>query len=73
MATDIENERLAGTPGERWMTPRDICDELQIPEQTFYQWRARHLAPRAYRIGRHLRIRRADFNAWLAERSDTSD
>ncbi|WP_425861848.1 helix-turn-helix domain-containing protein [Arthrobacter sp. TWP1-1] len=52
------------------MTPKEICRELQIPEQTFYQWRVKHAGPRAHRIGRHLRISRTDFNAWLATTED---
>jgi excisionase family DNA binding protein len=51
---------------ETWLTPKEICAQLQIPEQTFYQRRAKHVGPRAYRIGRHLRINRSDFVAWLA-------
>ncbi len=55
---------------EEWLTPRDICHELQIPEQTFYQWRVKHAGPRAHRIGRHLRISRTDQNEWLATTED---
>jgi len=55
---------------DEWMTPKEICHELQIPEQTFYQWRVKHAGPRAHRIGRHLRISRTDFNAWLATTED---
>ncbi|MBT2515462.1 AlpA family transcriptional regulator [Arthrobacter sp. ISL-30] len=36
---------------EEWLTPKEICAQLRIPEQTFYQWRVKHLGPRAYRIG----------------------
>jgi excisionase family DNA binding protein len=59
---------VATEPAEEWLTPRDICNQLHIPEQTFYQWRVKHLGPRAYRIGRHLRISRSDFDVWLASR-----
>ena len=55
---------------EEWMSPKEICHELQIPEQTFYQWRVKGIGPHAYRIGRHLRITRSDLDAWLAQRSD---
>ncbi|NVM96128.1 helix-turn-helix domain-containing protein [Arthrobacter wenxiniae] len=55
---------------DEWLTPKEICTLLQIPEQTFYQWRAKGVGPHAYRIGRHLRISRADFEAWLSLRSD---
>lgn len=53
-----------------WLSPAEICHELQIPLQTFYQWRAKGIGPHAYRIGRHLRVSRTDFDAWLALRSD---
>lgn len=55
---------------EQWLTPKDICAQLQIPEATFYQWRVRRVGPRAYRIGRHLRIKRNDFEVWLADRAE---
>ncbi|PYI39516.1 excisionase [Arthrobacter psychrolactophilus] len=53
-----------------WLTPSEICHELQIPLQTFYQWRSRGVGPHAYRIGKHLRVSRADFESWLELRSD---
>lgn len=61
-----ERGRTAETTEETWLTPKDICAQLQIPEQTFYQWRAKRVGPPAYRIGRHLRISHSDFIAWLA-------
>ncbi len=72
MRTTPEASRgAAEAAGEQWLTPKDICMQLQIPEQTFYQWRVKHIGPRAYRIGRHLRISRSDFNAWLSSRLET--
>lgn len=53
-----------------WLSPSEICHELQIPLQTFYQWRAKGIGPHAYKIGRHVRVSRADFEAWLELRSD---
>jgi excisionase family DNA binding protein len=61
-----KRSRSIDTTDETWLTPKEICALLQIPEQTFYQWRAKHVGPRAYRIGRHLRISRSDFVDWLA-------
>jgi excisionase family DNA binding protein len=68
MTTMPEPSNAAEAADEQWLTPKDICTQLQIPEQTFYQWRVKHLGPRAYRIGRHLRISRSDFNLWLSSR-----
>lgn len=54
----------------RWMSPQEVCDELRIPKQTFYQWRARHVAPPAYRFGKLLRIDRAEFEEWLTNHAE---
>jgi len=54
----------------QWLSPAEICRELQIPLQTFYQWRSRGVGPHAYRIGKHLRVSQEDFEAWLSLRSD---
>jgi excisionase family DNA binding protein len=42
-----------------------LAELLDIPERTIYNWRQRGLGPPAYRIGRHLRYRRQDVEAWL--------
>lgn len=52
---------------EEWLSPRDICNILHIPEQTFYQWRVNHQGPRALKVGRHVRVIRSDFETWIAE------
>ncbi|WP_113719018.1 AAA family ATPase [Arthrobacter dokdonensis] len=50
-----------------WLSPRDFCNILHIPEQTFYQWRVNHQGPRAHKVGRHVRIIRSDFETWVSE------
>jgi predicted DNA-binding transcriptional regulator AlpA len=52
-------------PADEWLTPQDLAAELHLPIQTLYQWRSKALGPRAHRIGRHLRYRRRDVEAWL--------
>ena len=41
-----------------------------MPLATLQSWRASRTGPRGYRIGRHVRYRREDVEAWLAERAD---
>lgn len=55
---------------EDWLTPKEICVIVRIPEQTFYQSRAKGVGPHAYRIGRHLRVTRPVLDAWLLLRSN---
>jgi excisionase family DNA binding protein len=57
---------LPGAMSKEWLTPKEICALLQIPEQTFYQWCVKHTGPQAHRISRQLRISRQEFEAWLS-------
>jgi len=53
--------------GGRHMTIADRCDELGIARSTFYDWRAKHRAPRCFKLPNgDLRIRRADYEEWLS-------
>ena len=54
-------------PG-RHMTLAQVCEELGISRSTFYDWRAKRKAPPCIKLPNgDLRIRRADFEEWLAE------
>jgi excisionase family DNA binding protein len=50
---------------ERTMTPKELAAYLQVPIKTLYQWRARSVGPKSYRVGRHLRYRRDEVDDWL--------
>ena len=43
---------------------------LGIPVNTLYGWRCRGEGPPGYRIGRHIRYRRAAVEAWLESQTD---
>lgn len=50
----------------RFMSVSEFCDELGIARSTFYDWRAKNTAPSCMKLPNgELRIRRADFDAWL--------
>lgn len=72
MTTYTDQESGFDATTTRWMSPTEICQELQIPLQTFYQWRVKGVGPRAYRFGRHLRIDRRDFDEWLQSHVEAS-
>ena len=44
---------------------------LGVPVKTLYQWRYNGVGPRAFRVGRHLRYRPEDVEAWLLRQADT--
>lgn len=54
----------------RLLTTPEVAQYLGIPVATLYQWRTRGIAPRAVRVGKHLRFRRADVEAWVERHTD---
>jgi excisionase family DNA binding protein len=50
-----------------WLSPEELAEELGIPVGTIYQWRYRNVGPPVHKIGRHLRFRRSDVEAWLEQ------
>lgn len=56
--------------GEK-LTVSQICEELGVSRSTFYFWRQRGKAPRCIKLPNgKVRVRRTDFDAWLADRED---
>lgn len=51
---------------EYW-TISELAEALKIPKQTLYNWRAQTppKGPKGFRVGKHLRYRRADVEAWI--------
>ncbi len=45
--------------------PQEIADYLGVPLGTVYQWSSRGGGPRMSRVGRHLRARWEDLDAYL--------
>lgn len=51
---------------ELW-TPAQVAEYYKVPIRTLHQWRYQHTGPRAAKIGRHLRYRKADLDAYFDE------
>ncbi|WP_028849830.1 helix-turn-helix domain-containing protein [Thermocrispum municipale] len=51
------------------LSVEDLSDILGIPVNTLYQWRTKGYGPPGVRIGKHLRYRPDDVNAWLNEQA----
>jgi excisionase family DNA binding protein len=60
-----EGAGRVATSGERLATPEEVASYLQVPVKTLYTWRYKGAGPRAHRVGRHLRYRWQDVEAWL--------
>ncbi|SDX98126.1 transcriptional regulator, AlpA family [Geodermatophilus africanus] len=50
---------------DKMLTVNDVAEYLGVPKATLYAWSTRGLGPRRYRVGKHLRHRRTDVDAWL--------
>jgi excisionase family DNA binding protein len=57
------NERAVTS--ERLLTISEVAAFLQVPVGTLYQWRHRGVGPAGLRVGRHVRYRMRDVEAWL--------
>ncbi|MFI5959708.1 helix-turn-helix domain-containing protein [Cryptosporangium sp. NPDC051539] len=62
MATD---RGRAGAAQDEWMTIDEISVELKIPPATLYVWKGKGDFPRWMRVGKHIRVRRIDFDEWV--------
>lgn len=49
------------------MTITDLSDYLGIPVNTLYQWRSKGYGPRGVRMGKYVRYRPQDVEAWLSD------
>jgi excisionase family DNA binding protein len=52
------------------LSPEQLAEYLDVPKATVYRWRTRGGGPRGIRVGRHVRYRVADVEAWLDSHAD---
>lgn len=48
-------------------TINDVSDHLGIPVNTLYQWRTKGYGPTGRRIGKYVRYRPEDVDAWVEQ------
>lgn len=66
VSTSEPSMALQGAVRPLWSIT-DVSAFLGVPVATLYQWRHLGTGPKAYRLGKHLRYRQADVEAWLAD------
>ncbi len=59
----------APSVSDQLLTTSQVAAYLQVPVATLHQWRYRGEGPKAAKVGRHLRWRKADVDAWLEQQS----
>lgn len=50
-------------------SPADVAAYLGVPVKTLYQWKYRGTGPTALKVGRHLRYRWREVDAWLDQQA----
>ena len=64
----MKSTRPTVTAGERsqWLTYKDVLIELSVSRSTLDKWRAENKCPVFIKLPNgEMRLRRADFEAWL--------
>lgn len=51
------------------LTPKEVANYLAVPVLTLQTWRAARKGPPSYRVGKHVRYRREEVEAWLEEQA----
>jgi len=63
----MTTHRKAGRSISRHLTVDEVCADLGVARSTFYDWRAKRKGPPCFRLPNgDLRIRRSDYEDWLA-------
>jgi excisionase family DNA binding protein len=68
-----EVDHVPTTRVTEWIGIEQLSEELGIPVRTIYNWRTLGKGPRGHRIGRHVRFKRSDVDAWLETLADPGD
>lgn len=59
-------------PRAEWIGIEQLAEELGVPVRTVYKWRELGTGPRGAVIGRRVKFRRSDIEAWIESRLDAS-
>ena len=55
------------------LTPQDLAAREGVPVATVYNWRTSGYGPRGFRVGKYLRYRLEDVEAWEAAQIAAED
>lgn len=69
--TSVDDTR--GAKQRDKLTIAEVCADLGISRRTFYEWRAKHRAPKCITLPNgSLRIRRSEYQRWLAAHEEAA-
>lgn len=58
---------------DQLLTVQQLSEYLGVPVATLYQWRYRREGPSGFRVGRHVRYRWSEVEAWIERRLADAD
>lgn len=50
---------------EPYVSPKVAAQHMGIPVATIYKWRSESGGPPCYKVGKHLRFRLSEVDAWV--------
>ncbi len=62
-----------GVRGNALLSPQQLADYLGVPVATVYRWRHESSGPRGIKVGKHVRYRERDVEAWLEALTDPAN
>jgi excisionase family DNA binding protein len=65
-----DERRPARSENDRLMTVEDLAEYLGLPIATIYKQRSEGTGPPGYRVGKFVRWRRSEVDAWLETKRD---
>jgi excisionase family DNA binding protein len=66
ISSSTDHERPGPRLIEQVLSLTELCEHLQVSAQTIYDLRSQGRGPRGFRVGRELRFRVSEIEAWLA-------
>jgi len=57
---------------DRLLTTNEVAEYLGVPVATLYAWRHRGGGPPGARVGKHVRYRRQELEAWVTAQQSPS-
>lgn len=57
--------QMTPSPEEQYLDVEALAEYIHVPVDTLYGWRYKGYGPPAAKVGRHLRYRLRDVEAWI--------
>jgi excisionase family DNA binding protein len=55
---------------DKLLKAQEVADGLGVPLTTLYAWRSTGKGPRGFRVGKYVRFKASDVDAWLERQAD---